>query len=156
MALVVVVAVQLVQSLKTVSVPSVLDSEIPYLHNRYLHLSERLSFALTPLSSQLANLWEACLRSGSPSCSRRRAKSGRFRKRPPTRHPIPRSDTFKSQPKNSVLLGYCDNWYCDTHCLLWQFLSTIQPAEIGWPAGNGMKLSNSQACCLAQLCLAAA
>ena len=26
----------------------------------------------------------------------------------------------------------------------------------GWPTGNGKKLSNSQACCLAQLCLAAA
>ena len=33
---------------------------------------------------------------------------------------------------------------------------TIQPADIGWPTGNGKKLSNSQACCLAQLCLAAA
>ena len=32
----------------------------------------------------------------------------------------------------------------------------VQPADIGWPTGNGMKLSNSQACCLAQLCLAAA
>ena len=27
---------------------------------------------------------------------------------------------------------------------------------IGWPSGNGKKLSCSQACCLAQLCLAAA
>ena len=26
----------------------------------------------------------------------------------------------------------------------------------GWATGNGKKLSNSQACCLAQLCLAAA
>ena len=32
----------------------------------------------------------------------------------------------------------------------------IQPADIGWPTGNGKKLSNSQACCLAQLCLIAA
>ena len=32
----------------------------------------------------------------------------------------------------------------------------VQPADIGWPTGNGMKLSTSQACCLAQLCLAAA
>ena len=32
----------------------------------------------------------------------------------------------------------------------------VQPADIGWPTGNGKKLSNSQACCLAQLCLAAA
>ena len=32
----------------------------------------------------------------------------------------------------------------------------IQPADIGWPAGNRKKLSKSQACCLAQLCLAAA
>ena len=33
---------------------------------------------------------------------------------------------------------------------------TVQPADIGWPTGNGKKLSNSQACCLAQLCLGAA
>ena len=32
----------------------------------------------------------------------------------------------------------------------------VQPADIGWPTGSGMKLSSSQACCLAQLCLAAA
>ena len=32
----------------------------------------------------------------------------------------------------------------------------IQPADIGWPTGNGKKLSNRQACCLAQLCLAEA
>ena len=31
----------------------------------------------------------------------------------------------------------------------------IQPADTGWPTGNGKKLSNSQACDLAQLCLAA-
>ena len=31
----------------------------------------------------------------------------------------------------------------------------LQPADIGWPTGNGKKLSCSQACCLAQLCLAA-
>ena len=36
------------------------------------------------------------------------------------------------------------------------FLPAIQPADIGWPTGNGKKLSNCQACCLAQLCLAAA
>ena len=35
-------------------------------------------------------------------------------------------------------------------------LRTVQPADIGWPIGNGKKLSNSRACCLAQLCLAAA
>ena len=35
-------------------------------------------------------------------------------------------------------------------------INTVQPADIGWPTGNGKKLSNSQACCLAQLCLAAA
>ena len=29
-------------------------------------------------------------------------------------------------------------------------------ADIGWPTGNGKKLSNSQECCLAQLCQAAA
>ena len=32
----------------------------------------------------------------------------------------------------------------------------LQPADIGWPSGNGKKWSNSQACCVAQLCLAAA
>ena len=32
----------------------------------------------------------------------------------------------------------------------------VQPADIGWPTGNGKKLSNTQACCLAQLCLNAA
>ena len=32
----------------------------------------------------------------------------------------------------------------------------LQPADIGLPTGDGKKLSNSQACCLAQLCLAAA
>ena len=32
----------------------------------------------------------------------------------------------------------------------------VQPADIGWPTGNGKELNNSQACCLAQLCLAAA
>ena len=32
----------------------------------------------------------------------------------------------------------------------------VQPADIGWPTGNGKKLSCTQACCLAQLCLAAA
>ena len=44
------------------------------------------------------------------------------------------------------------------HCLQDSILSfgTVQPADIGWPTGNGKKVSNSQACCLAQLCLAAA
>ena len=32
----------------------------------------------------------------------------------------------------------------------------VQPADIGCNTGNGKKLSNSQSCCLAQLCLAAA
>ena len=32
----------------------------------------------------------------------------------------------------------------------------VQPADIGLPTGNGKKQSNSQACCMAQLCLAAA
>ena len=35
-------------------------------------------------------------------------------------------------------------------------LDPVQPADIGCPTGNGKKLSKSQACCLAQLCLAAA
>ena len=33
---------------------------------------------------------------------------------------------------------------------------SVQPPDIGWPTGNGKKVSNSQACCLAQLRLAAA
>ena len=32
----------------------------------------------------------------------------------------------------------------------------LKPADMEWPTGNGIKLSTSQACCLAQLCLAAA
>ena len=32
----------------------------------------------------------------------------------------------------------------------------VQPVDIGWPTGYVKKLSNCQACCLAQLCLAAA
>ena len=32
----------------------------------------------------------------------------------------------------------------------------VQSADIGWPTGNGKNLSNSEACCLAQLCLGAA
>ena len=32
----------------------------------------------------------------------------------------------------------------------------LQGGWDGWPTGNGKKVSNSQACCLAQLCLAAA
>ena len=32
----------------------------------------------------------------------------------------------------------------------------LQGAATGWPTGNGKKLSNSQACCLALLCQAAA
>ena len=35
-------------------------------------------------------------------------------------------------------------------------LLSVQCSCSGWPTGNGKKLSNSQACCLAQLCLAAA
>ena len=33
---------------------------------------------------------------------------------------------------------------------------SVQPADIGWPTGYGKELSNCHACCLAQLCLAAA
>ena len=36
------------------------------------------------------------------------------------------------------------------------FFQLVQSADIGWPTGNGKKLNNSQACCLAQKCLAAA
>ena len=35
-------------------------------------------------------------------------------------------------------------------------LVKLQGGWSGWPTGNGKKVSNSQACCLAQLCLAAA
>ena len=38
----------------------------------------------------------------------------------------------------------------------WCQVPRLQSADIGWPTGNGKKLSNSQACCLAQLCLASA
>ena len=33
-------------------------------------------------------------------------------------------------------------------------VTKVQDGWGGWPTGNGNKLSNSQACCLAQLCLA--
>ena len=36
-----------------------------------------------------------------------------------------------------------------------QLCTTVQGGWGGWPTGNGKKLSYSQACCLAQLCLAA-
>ena len=39
---------------------------------------------------------------------------------------------------------------------LWMVFNPVQGGWGGWPTGNGKKLSNSQACCLAQLCLAAA
>ena len=45
-------------------------------------------------------------------------------------------------------LGHSDDRY--------QARNLIQPADIGWPTGNGKKLSNSPACCLAHLCLATA
>ena len=35
-------------------------------------------------------------------------------------------------------------------------MSKLQGGWGGWPTGNGKKLSNSQACCLSQQCLAAA
>ena len=41
-------------------------------------------------------------------------------------------------------------------CLSYFSSVDLQPADIGWPTENGKKLSNSQACCLAQLCLAPA
>ena len=41
-----------------------------------------------------------------------------------------------------------------THSMFYKG-QAIQGGWGGWPTGNGNKLSNSQACCLAQLCLAA-
>ena len=43
-----------------------------------------------------------------------------------------------------------------TMCDLILGVRLVQGGLGGWPTGNGNKLSNSQACCLAQLCLAAA
>ena len=37
-----------------------------------------------------------------------------------------------------------------------QVVKVVHGGWGGWPTGNGKKLSKSQACCLAQLCLAAA
>ena len=50
------------------------------------------------------------------------------------------------------------NYIGDTkYSLTWcPTLYAIQSGYIGCNTGNGEKLSNSQACCLAQLCLAAA
>ena len=42
------------------------------------------------------------------------------------------------------------------HVFTPQKQANIQCSCSGWPTGNGKNLSNSQACCLAQLCLAAA
>ena len=39
---------------------------------------------------------------------------------------------------------------------IWSVCPSVQSADIEWLTGNGYKLSNIQACCLAQLCLAAA
>ena len=39
---------------------------------------------------------------------------------------------------------------------LFRLSPQVQGGWGGWPTGNGKKLSYSQACCLAQLCLAAA
>ena len=35
-------------------------------------------------------------------------------------------------------------------------IQSVQPRDIDWPTGYGKELSNCHACCLAQLCLAAA
>ena len=52
-------------------------------------------------------------------------------------------------------LGWIDG-KASISCHRVQGLLHVQPADIGWPTGNGKKLSNSQACCLDQLCLDAA
>ena len=54
---------------------------------------------------------------------------------------------------NILVSGIFDG--CFSQRLAWDHTS-VQPADIGWPTGNGKKLSKSQACCLAQLCLGAA
>ena len=67
----------------------------------------------------------------------------------------------------SVFFSFCDIWgtervymVCseiDSFCsLLGWCCNNLQTADIGWPTGNGKKLSNCQACCLAQLWLGAA
>ena len=47
-----------------------------------------------------------------------------------------------------ILISTGQNWV--THTL------PVQCSCSGWPTGNGKNLSNTQACCLAQLCLGAA
>ena len=54
------------------------------------------------------------------------------------------------------MFGYCDKLLI---VALLPFPNSVtisdEHADIGWPTGNEKKVSNSQACCLAQLCLAA-
>ena len=52
------------------------------------------------------------------------------------------------------MLGWC----LISFNFLWAILcpQAVQCSCSGWPTGNGDKLSNSPACCLSQLCLAAA
>ena len=52
--------------------------------------------------------------------------------------------------------GYSESEAGSDSSRLQMGLGILQPVDPGCPTGNGKKLSNSQACCLAQLCLAAA
>ena len=47
-------------------------------------------------------------------------------------------------------------WFWESLSFMWNFKWLLQCSCSGWPTGNGKNLSNSQACFLAQLCLAAA
>ena len=61
----------------------------------------------------------------------------------------PRSETHSLNPPSMIAIPIRKS--AEKRCSLY-----IQPADIGWPTGNGKKLSKSQACCLSQLCLGAA
>ena len=53
----------------------------------------------------------------------------------------------RSHPPLNVITQYFSRFYD---------MKRVQGGWGGWPTGNGKKVSNSQACCLVQLCLAAA
>ena len=70
---------------------------------------------------------------------------------PPTRRPLVGSPAGIMEGSRQLRLPNLNN--CADNILADH---RLQGAATGWPTGNGKKLSNSQACCLAQLCLAAA
>ena len=75
---------------------------------------------------------------------------------------IANGDEIDISPGESYLISKgtpmrCGLLYCCVGEEFTPFLTiSVHPADIGWLTGNGNKLSNSQACWLAQLCLAAA